>query len=251
MRRPTGPAQIAHMISVTLMGVAVIIATVDGFAQSWAGLYGWGVEAGLADWKAMSFPGLVDLFILVGELGVLLLALEGHKLRKSWLSWTDLALPATIAAVGWSASLAFNIGHVHGWKPQVTAAVPPIASMLGLLVLLRTVHRIVTRDVDPVDPVNVVAQADLAEVDQPPAQEIDDNPADNTGDPEAAAQKLLTDIAAAVKAATDAGVTPHAAHRATGLSRHRIGLILKPLPETPAAEPVSTLNGHDLNGDQP
>jgi hypothetical protein len=138
--------RIAHLASVALMAVGVLAATGVGFAQSWAGLYGWGTEHGLNDWKAMSFPAMVDVFIGVGELGLFALTLEGHRLRKTALSWADLLLPGAIATTGWGVSLAFNVGHVdHELSDQLTAAVPPVASMLGLLVLLRTLHRLVMR----------------------------------------------------------------------------------------------------------
>ncbi|WP_141579639.1 DUF2637 domain-containing protein [Actinomadura sp. WMMA1423] len=138
--------RIAHLASVAFMATGVLAATGVGFAQSWAGLYGWATEHGLNDWKAMSFPAMVDVFIGVGELGLFALTLEGHRLRKSALSWADLLLPGAIATTGWGVSLAFNIGHVdHELSDQLTAAVPPVASMLGLLVLLRTLHRLVTR----------------------------------------------------------------------------------------------------------
>lgn len=136
---------IAHRLSVCLMGAAVLIATGVGFAHSWAGLYGWAASHGLTGWKAASFPGMVDLFIAVGELGLFALALEGHRLRKSGLSWLDLAVPGGCAIGGWLVSVVFNIGHAdHKLAEQVTAAVPPVAAMLGLLVLLRTLHRFVT-----------------------------------------------------------------------------------------------------------
>lgn len=137
--------RIAHSISVALMGVGVLVATADGFAQSYAGLHRWAVEQGLDGWKADSFPLLVDLFILIGELGLFTLALEGHRLTRKGLSWVDAALPFGLAASGWGVSLAFNVGAVDGAEQQVTAAVAPVASMLGLLVLLRTVHRLITR----------------------------------------------------------------------------------------------------------
>lgn len=144
----TRPVLYTHRVTVALIGLFVLTATVDGFAQSWAGLYSWAVEHGLHGWKAEAFPGLVDLFILVGELGLFALALEAHKLT-SGLAWLDLAVPGLAALAGWSVSLAFNVGHVHGpWQTQVTAAAAPVASMLGLLVLLRTLHRFVTRTAD-------------------------------------------------------------------------------------------------------
>lgn len=138
--------RIAHSISVGLMGALVLVATADGFAQSYAGLHRWALAQGLTGWKADTFPLLVDLFILVGELGLFTLALEGHRLTRRGLSWADAALPFGLAAAGWGVSLAFNVGAVgDDWRQQATAAVAPVASMLGLLVLLRTVHRLITR----------------------------------------------------------------------------------------------------------
>lgn len=138
---------IARIVTISLMGVAVLIATGDGFAQSYAGLYGWAIEHGLHGWKADSFPLMVDLFIGVGELGLFLLAIDGHRLRRSVMSWLDLLTPGAVAASGWCASLVFNVGHVetHAFSYQATAAVPPLASMVGLLVLLRTLHRYVAQ----------------------------------------------------------------------------------------------------------
>lgn len=144
--RATGRASRVHFASVILMAVTVLVATADGFAQSYAGLYHWALEHSLHGWKAESFPLMVDLFIGVGELGLFALALEGHKLTRSWLSWADLALAGGIAAAGWAVSLAFNVGSVgHDLSDRLTAAVPPVASMLGLVVLLRTLHRLVGR----------------------------------------------------------------------------------------------------------
>jgi len=56
-------------------------------------------------------------------------------------------LPLFIALAGWTASLVFNVGHVlnREFSYQATAAVPPIVSMLGLFVLLRTLHRYVVQ----------------------------------------------------------------------------------------------------------
>lgn len=149
--------RIAHLTTVGVMSLAVLIATADGFAQSYAGLYQWALAHGLSGWKAESFPAMVDVFILVGELGLFALALEGFKLTKSGLAWLDLIIPGGIAAAGWGVSLAFNVGHVdHQLSDQLTAAVPPIASMLGLLVLLRTLHRLVGQSDDAATVAEVV-----------------------------------------------------------------------------------------------
>ncbi|WP_030172047.1 DUF2637 domain-containing protein [Spirillospora albida] len=134
--------------AIAFMAAAVMTATAGGFAQSYAGLYHWALEHGLRGWKAESFPLLVDLFIIVGELGLFLLAVDAFVLhRRQLLSWLDFFLPLTIALAGWTASLVFNVGHVGNrtFSYQATAAVPPIVSMLGLFVLLRTLHRYVAQ----------------------------------------------------------------------------------------------------------
>ncbi|MFB4300664.1 DUF2637 domain-containing protein [Actinomadura sp. NTSP31] len=142
----TRPTFLAHRASIVLIAVAVIAVTTDGFAQSYAGLYRWALEHHLTEWKAQSFPLLVDLFVLVGELALFSLALEGHRLKKNGLAWVDAALPFGIATAGWGVSLVFNVGAAgHEFSDRATAAVPPVASMLGLLVLLRTLHRLVAR----------------------------------------------------------------------------------------------------------
>ncbi|WP_433240255.1 DUF2637 domain-containing protein [Actinomadura nitritigenes] len=163
----TRPTFFAHRATIVLMAVVVLVATGDGFAQSYAGLYHWATEHHLKAWKADTFPLLVDLFVAVGELGMFALALEGHRLRKSVMSWADVALPFGIAAAGWGVSLVFNVGSVgHRFSDQATAAVPPVASMLGLLVLLRTLHRLVTRPADELDAA-VSVRATVADADSP------------------------------------------------------------------------------------
>ncbi|TDD66747.1 DUF2637 domain-containing protein [Actinomadura rubrisoli] len=137
--------------AIAFMAAAVLTATAGGFAQSYAGLYHWALEHGLRGWKAESFPLLVDLFIIVGELGLFLLAVDAFVLhRRHLMSWLDFSLPLTIALAGWTASLIFNVGHVGNrtFSYQATAAVPPIVSMLGLFVLLRTLHRYVSREAE-------------------------------------------------------------------------------------------------------
>ncbi|WP_119730725.1 DUF2637 domain-containing protein [Thermomonospora amylolytica] len=142
---------IVRWVAVALMAIAVLTATASGFAQSYAGLYHWALDHGLTGWKAQSFPLLVDLFIIVGELGLFLLAIDAYVIhRRNMLSWLDFVLPLSIAMAGWTASLIFNVGHVgrSEFSYQATAAVPPIVSMLGLFVLLRTLHRYVSQKED-------------------------------------------------------------------------------------------------------
>jgi hypothetical protein len=136
-----------RLVTLIIMFTAVVIATAVGFAHSYAGLYDWGLAHKLTGWKADTFPLLVDMFILVGELGLFLIALDGLKVRKSVTAWLDILIPSAVIATGWGASLWFNVNHLDGatTDDQITFAIPPIAAMVGLMILLRTVHRYAAR----------------------------------------------------------------------------------------------------------
>lgn len=199
----TAWARNAHGISIIVMAIGVIAATSVGFTQSWAGLYGWGIDHGLTEWKAVSFPAMVDTFIAIGELGLFVLALEGLRLNRG-LAWADLMLPMLLASAGWAASVLFNIGHVDGpWQNKLTAAVPPVASMLGLFVLLRTLHRLVTRSIPESQPPaetfgHLDGRGNQVAEPGPGSEPIPATPA-----PEAAAgQDLVLDLPEALRAAT-------------------------------------------------
>lgn len=132
-----------RIATILIMFVIVAIATADGFAQSYSALLDWAEAHKLHGWKRDSFPLLVDIFILVGELGLFLIALDGFRLRKSLLAWTDVLLPLSVVTAGWGVSLWFNIHHVKDatTEDKITFAIPPIAAMIGLFIMLRTVHR--------------------------------------------------------------------------------------------------------------
>lgn len=154
-----------------VMFTAVVIATAAGFAHSYAGLYDWGLAHKLTGWKADTFPLLVDMFILVGELGLFLIALDGLKVRKSVTAWLDILIPSAVIAAGWGASLWFNVNHLDGATKddQITFAIPPIAAMIGLMILLRTVHRYAAR----LESANTVPAALVAPEPVPPVVPAD------------------------------------------------------------------------------
>lgn len=226
---------VARTVTVALMGLAVLVATGDGFAQSYAGLYGWATEHGLNGWKADSFPLLVDLFVGVGEMGLFLLAVDGHRLRKSLLSWIDLLVPLLVAASGWGASLVFNVGHTrHVFSYQATAAVPPLASMIGLLVLLRTLHRYVTQ-ADEQARETASGVADEAPVTGLP-ETILSHPDQAAAVPVGAGSAAPADLAEAVTLARLAGRSERDVADAFGISRYRVKKIFN---GQTAAEPVT------------
>ncbi len=243
---------VVHWSTVSILAIAVLGATGVGFAQSWAGLYGWALEHRLHGWKAQSFPAMVDLFIAIGELGLFKLAIEGHRIRKAWLPWLDLFLPLGVAVAGWAVSLAFNVGHVGGSRyDQVTAAVPPIASMLGLFVLLRTLHRIITSPANAVEPVvslgEEVAGTSLPQV--PVAEGFADD-----AEPVDPAQRLREQIESSMKSARESGLAWDTIRAAIPTTTYQVKKIVKPLLDPavvdPDAEPetVGEINGHALNG---
>jgi hypothetical protein len=234
-----------HFVSIILMGVVVGVATADGFAQSYAGLYHWALEHSLHGWKAESFPLMVDLFIGVGELGLFALALEGHKLTKSWLSWADLALAGGIAGAGWCVSLAFNVGSVgHHLSDRLTAAVPPVASMLGLLVLLRTLHRLVgrVRQLEPVAaevlerlPAEGVAEVEVERIFNRPQL----GPA---GDGDAGQPAFIT-LEDAVMSARAAGLSQQATAEVFHITKYQVQKIEKQQDSATDSAVPAALNG--------
>lgn len=236
---------IVHWTTVGLMAAAVLAATGVGFAQSWAGLYGWAIEHRLTEWKAVTFPAMVDLFIAVGELGLFKLAIEGHHLRKALLPWLDLFLPLIVAVAGWVASLLFNIGHVGGTtNDKVTAAVPPIASMLGLFVLLSALHRLVTRAARPVEAISEAGPvpADLTEQADEDLDSVDEH-----GDP---AQRHIEAMIANMRSANAAGASQERIAELLGTKRHRIAPLIKTAEPTAEPELTASLNGHPTGDDQ-
>ena len=239
----TSWAKNAHGTAIIVMAIGVIAATSVGFTQSWAGLYGWGTDHGLTHWKAISFPAMVDTFIIIGELGLFALALEGHQLKRG-LAWADLLLPLLLASAGWADSVLFNIGHVHGaWQNKLTAAVPPVASMLGLFVLLRTLHRLVQNSGQPVSE---------------PSDETsheDPDPGHDPGQPDAdqtAAPRPVTDFRTAVISLWWNGKSYREIADALKVKKWRVEEVLTPLAKPDGGQPgqlqTASLNGHHPDG---
>ncbi|MQY09876.1 DUF2637 domain-containing protein [Actinomadura macrotermitis] len=138
---PMTPA-LARIRLGALWGLGLIVAVADSvaFAESYAGLRAWSLDHGLRGFWANAWPLQVDTFILAGEIVLLVAAICHYGPRLRALGWA-------LSGVGVSASIYWNAGHVGPGATvadHVTAAVPPIAAMAGLVAALSIIKHMVT-----------------------------------------------------------------------------------------------------------
>lgn len=115
--------------AVTAIGVIAVATTAGALVQSYRGLLDWALHyARIPAQFAWFWPGMVDSFLVIGELILLVAAIRG---LSGWAHAWGWALTMT----GLAASLAGNIGHV-GWSAglavKLSAAVPPLAAAAAL-----------------------------------------------------------------------------------------------------------------------
>jgi hypothetical protein len=187
------------------------------------------------------------------------------------MSWLDFCLPLTIALAGWTASLIFNVGHVghKTFSYQATAAVPPIVSMLGLFVLLRTLHRYVSQKTDEEEEAKPPEPQTRAIAGPVTLNQITLMPFRNTGPlpqiqvPGHSGKALESGTAGAQPAAeagTRTGTAPKPAPSAPVQAAEPPAPAPAPVAETPAPEPqpelavvsaaaaAGSMNGHGTYG---
>jgi hypothetical protein len=114
-----------------------VIATVVAFGESYAGLYRWAFEHGVQGFWAAVWPMMVDLIILVAELGLFVAHYDKWLLRhKAWL-WFVMMTALAVSTGG-------NTGHVHttDWLSRLTAALPPVALMFTTTVGFGVMKRV-------------------------------------------------------------------------------------------------------------
>jgi Protein of unknown function (DUF2637) len=201
--------------AVTALVVGAVTAL--AFAQSFHALRGFAEAQQVVPvgWGWM-FAATIDGFVLAALLTSLSLSLQGDR---SAAPWAVRVLAVTAAAI----SLVFNLQHVPAGMARWGAAVPPVAVLAGLEVLLLQVRRAVHRH-DPTDRLPPAAAAPTAQLQShshPAAIEQPDGaglPADQT--PEAAT--VLT------------GTEPQAA--ASGPQAEAVPSLLVGVPEVSSAE---------------
>lgn len=114
------------------LGMIVVLnalATVVSFGESYAGLYRWAIEHGVAGFWGGVWPMMVDLIILVAEAGLFVAHHDKwHWRHKAWL-WSVMFTALGVSTGG-------NTGHVHStdYLSHLTAALPPVALMFATTV---------------------------------------------------------------------------------------------------------------------
>jgi hypothetical protein len=154
-----------------LTALVVGAVTALAFAQSFHALRGFAEAHGVvpAGWGWM-FAATIDGFVLAALLTSLSLSLQEDR---GAAPWAVRALAVTAAAI----SLVFNLQHVPAGMARWGAAVPPVAVLAGLEVLLLQVRRAVTRQggAAPLPPAAATAAASVqpawhaAAIEQPDA----------------------------------------------------------------------------------
>ena len=129
-----------------LTAVVVGAVTALAFAQSFHALrtFAEAQQVVPAGWGWM-FAATIDGFVLAALLTSLSLSLQGDR---STAPWAVRALAVTAAAI----SLVFNLQHVPAGMARWGAAVPPVAVLAGLEVLLLQVRRAASRQATVASP---------------------------------------------------------------------------------------------------
>ncbi|XVQ10029.1 DUF2637 domain-containing protein [Spirillospora sp. CA-255316] len=121
-----------------MLGLIVMAASVTAFAESYNGLRKWAEQHRVTGVWADIWPLQVDAFIAAGELTLLLSALYLWPIRVRVLAWT-------VSLTGLSVSVLCNAGHV-GERASVadhlTAALPPVAAIAGLVISLSVIKQV-------------------------------------------------------------------------------------------------------------
>ncbi|MBO2454414.1 DUF2637 domain-containing protein [Actinomadura barringtoniae] len=216
------------------LSLIVMAASATAFAESYNGLRKWAEQHRVTGMWADIWPLQVDAFIAAGELTLLLSALYLWPMRVRVLAWT-------VSLVGLSVSIICNAGHVGtlaSISDHLTAALPPVAAIAGLVIALSVMkqisHMTSPRHTAPMtEPVAATAAAweSVNGVDltlDPAAHKLDPDPT-----PPPSATPVAAPAAASTPAAAPAA-TPAAATAAVALAEAPVPA---PVP-VPTPDPV-------------
>jgi hypothetical protein len=142
------------------LSLIVMAASATAFAESYNGLRKWAEQHRVTGMWADIWPLQVDAFIAAGELTLLLSALYLWPMRVRILAWT-------VSLVGLGVSIICNAGHVGtlaSISDHLTAALPPVAAIAGLVIALSVMKQIshMTSHPDPRQPMTEPVAATVA-----------------------------------------------------------------------------------------
>lgn len=132
--KPSPPRRVDALVVLTTIAVAAsVLLTGAAFWLSYEHLHDVASSHGLSGSRAWAWPATVDLFVLIGEVLILIAAL-----RQTVDPW---AILLTVAGSGGSIVLnVAGVGDDAAPMDYVVAAVPPIAALLAFGALMRQLH---------------------------------------------------------------------------------------------------------------
>lgn len=121
-----------------LIALVVLAGSVAAYAHSYHGLVMWASRHGQSGIWALTWPLMVDVFPVIGELALFEGALAGARLRSRLWAWC-------LVFTGLAISLPGNVYSqaVADWPTRLTDAVPPLAAATALGVGLGILKRVV------------------------------------------------------------------------------------------------------------
>ncbi|MFM9773430.1 DUF2637 domain-containing protein [Streptomyces galilaeus] len=144
-------------------GVVIIALTAAAFWLSYAHLHDVAAANGLGDSpaRAWAWPATLDLFIVAGEIMMLVAALD--KRRDLW------AVALTVAGSAGSIGLnVYGVGANALLIEYLVAAVPPSAALLAFGALMRQIHRAAAKEEAPAaEPAPVEVEVEVEEAPMP------------------------------------------------------------------------------------
>lgn len=166
-------------------GAVIVVLTAAAFWLSYAHLQEVADAHGLDGARSWAWPATLDLFIIAGEVLMLVAALKGQ--RDAW------AILLTVA--GSVGSIGLNVYGVGSGAPvieYIVAAVPPTAALLAFGALMRQIHVAVVAATEREEKAQEPVSAPVEDV---PAQEVDEA----TEEPEADTQALQEAVSRAAE----------------------------------------------------
>lgn len=112
------------------LALLIVVMTIVSLAESFHGLYEWFASHGVGGNWGYVAPIAIDFAMIIGELAIF------TALTGKW-HWKKRLVPWSAVFLGFTASVAGNIGHVYAQHPlpwDLTALVFPVSAAFGILI---------------------------------------------------------------------------------------------------------------------